>query len=112
MSAASYPDNLLCHREHDWARLQGDEATFGITWYAQDTLGEVVYFDPPGVGDEVTEGQPYAQIESVKSVSDLYAPLLGEVVQVNDALASAPRECHRGPLRAELAGESEAVGSV
>jgi glycine cleavage system H protein len=83
----SYPSDLRYHPEHDWARVDGDTATFGITWYAQDTLNEIVFFDPPGVGDRVTKDQPYAQIESIKAVSDVYAPLSGEVVEVNAALA-------------------------
>jgi glycine cleavage system H protein len=94
---ANYPTDLRYHQEHGWASVRGDDATFGITWYAQDTLGEIVYFDPPGVGDQVTKDQPYAQIESVKSVSDLYAPLSGEIVQVNDALASAPGKVNEDP---------------
>jgi glycine cleavage system H protein len=87
MADESYPADLRYHPEHDWARVDGDTATFGITWYAQDTLNEIVYFDPPRVGDRVTKDQPYAQIESVKAVSDVYAPLSGEVVEVNPALA-------------------------
>jgi glycine cleavage system H protein len=83
--------------EHDWARVQGDEATFGITWHAQETLQEVVYFDPPGVGTKVTRDQPYAQLESVKTVSDLYAPLSGEIIGVNDALNSAPETVNEDP---------------
>ena len=86
MADESYPADLRYHPEHDWARIDGDTATFGITWYAQDTLNEIVYFDPPRVGDRVTKDQPYAQIESVKAVSDVYAPLTGEVVEVNPAL--------------------------
>jgi glycine cleavage system H protein len=79
MAAASYPGDLRYHPEHDWARVAGDEATFGITWYAQDSLGEIAFFEPPSVGDQVTKDQPYAQIESVKAVSDVYAPLSGEI---------------------------------
>ncbi len=84
MADASYPDDLLYHPEHDWARIDGDVATFGITWYAQDALGEVVFFDPPEVGSTVTAGESYAEVESVKAVSDVIAPLSGEIVEVND----------------------------
>ncbi len=74
---ASYPEDLKYHPEHDWARVDGDEATFGITWYAQDALGEVVFFDPPEVGTQLTKDQVYAEVESVKAVSDVFAPLSG-----------------------------------
>ena len=87
MAEETYPPDLKYHPEHDWARLDGDEATFGITWYAQDALGEVVFFDPPDVGSTVTANQSYAEVESVKAVSDVFAPLSGEVVAVNEALA-------------------------
>jgi glycine cleavage system H protein len=86
----SYPDDLRYHREHDWVRLDGDEATFGITWYAQDALGEVVYFEPPAVGDRITADSPYGELESVKAVSDVIAPLSGEVTAVNDAVVETP----------------------
>jgi glycine cleavage system H protein len=86
MADASYPDDLLYHAEHDWVRLDGDTATFGITWFAQDALGEVVFFDPPEVGSTVTKGESYAEVESVKAVSDVIAPLSGEIVEVNTAL--------------------------
>jgi len=95
MAEASYPDDLLYHLEHDWARLDPDEpdvATFGITWFAQDALGEVVFFDPPEVGSSVTADEFYAEVESVKAVSDVIAPLSGEIVEVNVALADKP-EC-------------------
>ena len=111
---ANYPTDLRYHSEHGWARVQGDEATFGITWYAQDTLQEVVYFDPPGVGNEVTKDQPYAQIESVKMVSDLYASLSGKIIGVNDVLAGAPETVNedaygRGWLvKVKLSNPSEA----
>jgi glycine cleavage system H protein len=85
--AESYPPELRYHKQHDWARVDGDTATFGITWYAQDSLQEITYFDPPQVGARVTKDQPYAEIESVKTVSDVYAPLSGEVVEVNATLA-------------------------
>ncbi len=97
MAAASYPDDLRYHPEHLWARVQGDEATFGITWHAQDELGEVVFVEQPKVGDEVTKDQPYAEIESVKSVSDLIAPLSGQIVRINDKLTSAPATVNEDP---------------
>ena len=87
MADDSYPPELRYHREHGWARVDGGTATFGITWFAQDNLQEVAFFDPPHVGAHVTKDQPYAEIESVKTVSDVYAPLSGEVVEVNTALA-------------------------
>ncbi len=92
MADASYPDDLKYHAEHDWARIDGDTATFGITWYAQDQLGEVVFFDPPDVGSTVTKDQPYAEVESVKAVSDVVAPLSGEIVEVNEALKDSPEQ--------------------
>jgi glycine cleavage system H protein len=91
MAEASYPDDLLYHAEHDWARLEGsDEATLGITWYAQDALGEVVFFDPPAVGTTLSKDAPYAEVESVKAVSDVVAPLSGEIVAVNETLPDNP----------------------
>jgi glycine cleavage system H protein len=95
----SYPDELLYHPEHDWARIDdGDgEATLGITWYAQDTLGEVVFFEAPALGATLTQGAPYAEIESVKAVSDVVAPLSGEIVAVNDALAEQPQLINDDP---------------
>jgi glycine cleavage system H protein len=92
-----YPDDLLYHPEHDWARIDGDVATFGITWYAQDSLGEVVFFDPPEVGTAVRAGESYAEVESVKAVSDVIAPLSGEIVEVNDALGDAPEKINEDP---------------
>jgi glycine cleavage system H protein len=97
MADADYPEELLYHAEHDWARLEGEEATFGITWHAQDALGEVVFFDPPEVGTSVTRDEAYAEVESVKAVSDVIAPLSGEVVAVNDALADAPERINEDP---------------
>ena len=94
---ADYPKDLLYHPEHDWARIDGDVATFGITWYAQDSLGEVVFFDPPQVGAQVTQGESYAEVESVKAVSDVIAPLSGEIVEVNDALGDAPEKINDDP---------------
>ena len=97
MAEESYPEELLYHPEHDWVRFDGEEATFGITWYAQDTLGELVFFDPPEVGTAVTQNEPYAEIESVKAVSDVYAPLSGQVVAVNDALSADPQKVNEDP---------------
>ena len=93
----SYPADLLYHREHDWVRVEDGEATFGITWFAQDALGEVVFFDPPAVGAEVTQDEPYAEVESVKAVSDVIAPLSGEIVAVNDALGDQPGAVNEDP---------------
>ena len=86
MTEECYPQELRYHPQHDWARVNGETATFGITWFAQDNLQEVVYFEPPALGVHVTKDQPYAEVESVKAVSDVYAPLSGEVVEVNTAL--------------------------
>ncbi len=97
MTDASYPEDLLYHPEHDWARMEGDSATFGITWYAQDSLGEVVFYDPPEVGATVTKDAPYAEVESVKAVSDVIAPLSGEIVEVNRDLADAPERINEDP---------------
>jgi glycine cleavage system H protein len=94
---ADYPEDLRYHAEHDWARIDGDTATFGITWYAQDTLGEVVFFDPPTVGSTVTKDESYAEIESVKAVSDVVAPLSGEIVEVNAALGDEPGTVNSDP---------------
>jgi glycine cleavage system H protein len=93
----SYPDGLLYHAEHDWARLDGEEAVFGITWYAQDQLGEVVFFEPPEVGAQVKAGAAYAEVESVKAVSDVFAPLSGEVTQVNETLTDKPETINDDP---------------
>ena len=92
MAEASYPDDLKYHTEHDWARIEGDTATLGITWYAQDQLGEVVFFDPPAVGTTIAKDSPYAEVESVKAVSDVIAPVSGEIVEVNEALKDAPEQ--------------------
>jgi glycine cleavage system H protein len=97
MADASYPDELLYHPEHDWVRLDGDTATFGITWFAQDALGEVVFFDPPEVGSTVTKDESYAEVESVKAVSDVIAPLSGEIIEVNDALGDSPDAINDDP---------------
>ena len=97
MADASYPDDLRYHPEHDWVRLEGGTAVFGITWFAQDALGEVVFFDPPEVGSSVTKGEPYAEVESVKAVSDVIAPMSGEVTEVNDALTDSPEQINEDP---------------
>ena len=97
MADASYPSDLLYHPEHDWARLDGETATLGITWYAQDALGELVFFDPPAIGTQVSKDQSYAEVESVKAVSDVIAPLSGEVVEVNEALADTPETVNEDP---------------
>jgi glycine cleavage system H protein len=109
----SYPDELLYHPEHDWARVEGDSATFGITWYAQDSLGEVVFFDPPDEGIALTKDTPYAEVESVKAVSEVYAPLSGEVTDVNTEVADSPEKINGDPygegwlVKVKLADPSE-----
>src|SRR5579863_2177976 len=114
MADASYPDDLKYHQEHDWARIEGDEATFGITWYAQDTLGEVVFFAPPAVGATLTKGEHYTEVESVKAVSDVIAPLSGEVIAVNSELSENPQTINEDPygdgwlVRVKLSDPSEA----
>jgi glycine cleavage system H protein len=97
VAEASYPEDLLYHAEHDWARVDGEQATLGITWYAQDALGEVVFFEPPAVGASVSKDEPYAEVESVKAVSDVIAPLSGEIVAVNEALAEDPHAINEDP---------------
>jgi glycine cleavage system H protein len=100
LAEASYPSDLKYHPEHDWARVEGDIATLGITWYAQEQLGEVVFFDPPAVGAEVSKDQPYAEVESVKAVSDVVAPLSGEITEVNETLSDAPEQINDDPYGA------------
>ncbi len=97
MADASYPEDLLYHPEHDWAKIEDDVATFGVTWFAQDALGEVVYFDPPEVGTTVTKDEPYAEVESVKAVSDVFAPLSGEIIEVNTSLGDSPETINSDP---------------
>ena len=117
---ASYPDDLLYHPEHDWARIDPDDpdpthpiAVLGITWYAQDALGEVVFFEAPALGTTVSKDEPYAEVESVKAVSDVIAPLSGEIVAVNEALADAPDAINHDPygegwlVKVRLADPSE-----
>ena len=97
MAEASYPEDLLYHPEHDWARVDGDEATLGITWFAQDALGEVVFFDPPSVGTKLSKDAPYTEVESVKAVSEVIAPLSGEIIEVNEALGDDPSTINADP---------------
>jgi glycine cleavage system H protein len=97
VSDPSYPEDLLYHPEHDWARIDGEEATFGITWFAQDSLGEVVFFEAPKVGSTVSKDAAYTEVESVKAVSDVISPLSGEIVAVNDALADSPEAINEDP---------------
>ncbi|MDX6704900.1 MAG: glycine cleavage system protein [Solirubrobacteraceae bacterium] len=114
MADASYPEELLYHPDHDWARVDGDIATFGITWFAQSELGEVVFFDPPEVGTSVEANEFYAEVESVKAVSDVVAPLSGEIVEVNTALADNPEAINEDPygagwmVKVKLADKGEA----
>lgn len=114
MAEASYPKDLKYHPEHDWARIEGGEATLGITWYAQDSLGEVVFFEGPEIGSEVSKDQPYAEVESVKAVSDVVAPVSGEVIAVNESLADAPEAINADPyetgwlIKVRLSDPSEA----
>jgi glycine cleavage system H protein len=96
----SYPNDLLYHPEHDWARLdraRPGEATFGITWYAQDSLGEVISFEAPKVGNQIRKDAPYTEVESVKAVSDIVAPLSGEIIAVNDLLGDSPDTINDDP---------------
>ena len=109
----SYPEGLLYHPEHDWVRLDGEQGTCGITWFAQDSLGEVVFFDPPSVGTQLRKDEPYAEVESVKAVSDVIAPVSGEIIAVNDALADEPGAVNQDPygegwmVRVRLSDPSE-----
>ena len=93
----SYPGDLKYHSEHDWARIEGDTATIGITWYAQDALGELVHFEPPEQGGSLAKDESYGEVESVKAVSDLISPLSGEVVEVNQAVVEAPGTVNEDP---------------
>ena len=113
-AAESYPDDLRYHPEHDWARVDGGEATLGITWFAQDALGELVHFEAPEEGATLTKDQGYAEVESVKAVSDVIAPLSGEVLEVNRAVADAPETVNDDPygegwlVRVRLTNPAEA----
>ena len=100
MAEGTYPDDLRYHPEHDWARIEGEEATFGITWYAQDSLGEVVFFEAPTIGATVSKDQSYTEVESVKAVSDVVAPLSGEIVAVNEQLSDSPETINEDPYGA------------
>jgi glycine cleavage system H protein len=116
LAEETYPEELKYHPEHDWARIEGSEATFGITWYAQDALGEVVFYEPPEVGAEVSKDKPYAEVESVKAVSDVYAPLSGEITAVNETLSDSPEQINEDPygegwmVKVKLSDPSEADG--
>jgi len=115
-AAESYPDDLRYHPDHDWARLEGDEAVLGITWFAADSLGELVHFEAPEVGATVSKDQSYGEVESVKAVSDVVAPLSGEVLEVNSAVVDAPETVNDDPygsgwlIRIRLSDASEADG--
>jgi glycine cleavage system H protein len=97
LSDATYPDDLRYHDEHDWVRIEGEQATFGITWFAQDSLGEVVFFDPPEVGTAIVKDSTYAEVESVKAVSEVIAPMSGEVTEVNEGLGDTPEKINEDP---------------
>jgi glycine cleavage system H protein len=96
-ASESYPDDLKYHKEHDWARIEGDEAVLGITWFAQDALGELVHYEPPNEGDTVAKDSPYGEVESVKAVSDVIAPLSGEIVGVNQKVVDEPETVNHDP---------------
>lgn len=116
-AAESYPDDLKYHAEHDWARVEGDEAVLGITWFAQDSLGELVHFEAPEAGATVTKDRSYGEVESVKAVSDVISPLSGEVLEVNQAVVDAPETVNEDPygegwlirIRMSDAGEVESL---
>ena len=97
MAEGVYPDDLRYHREHDWVRLDGDEAVFGITWYAQDSLGELVHYEPPDEGAEISKGSSYGEVESVKAVSDVIAPLSGVIIEVNQKAVDEPETVNEDP---------------
>jgi glycine cleavage system H protein len=113
MADETYPDDLRYHPEHDWVRVEGDEAVIGITWYAQDALGEVVYYDPPAIGANIVKDEPYGELESVKAVSDIIAPASGEVVAVNAIMGDTPETVNNDPygdgwlIRVRLTDPSE-----
>ena len=115
-----YPDELRYHPEHDWAQIDGDEAVLGITWYAQDALGELVHFEAPQVGATLTKDQAYAEVESVKAVSDVIAPLSGEVLAVNEKAVDEPETINEDPygegwlvrIRLSDAGEADGLMDV
>jgi glycine cleavage system H protein len=113
----SYPDDLLYNHEHDWARIDGDEAVLGVSWFAVDSLGELVHYEPPEVGDRISKGGSYGEVESVKAVSELIAPLSGEVLEVNEAVVDAPETVNADPygsgwlirIRLSDPGEAESL---
>jgi glycine cleavage system H protein len=113
-ASESYPDDLRYHKEHDWARIEGDEAVLGITWFAQDALGELVHYEPPNEGDTISRDAAYGEVESVKAVSDVVAPLSGEVLEVNAKVVNEPETVNEDPygdgwlIRIRLGDPSEA----
>ena len=115
-AAESYPDDLKYHPEHDWARIEGDEAVLGITWFAADALGELVHFEPPAAGATLTKDASYGEVESVKAVSDVIAPLSGEILAVNQTVVDAPETVNEDPygegwlVRIRLSDPSEVDG--
>ena len=115
-ASESYPEELLYNAEHDWARIEGDEAVLGITWFAADSLGELVHYEPPAPGTSVEKGSSYGEVESVKAVSELISPLSGEVLEVNEKVADAPETVNADPygegwlIRIRLADPSERDG--
>ena len=119
-AAETYPDDLKYHPEHDWVRVDGDEATLGITWFAQDALGELVHFEPPEEGSQVTKDSSYGEVESVKAVSEVIAPLSGEVVEVNRRVVDEPEIVNDDPygegwlvrIRLEDTGEADSLLDV
>jgi len=119
-ASESYPDDLKYHKEHDWARIEGDEAVLGITWFAQDALGELVHYEPPNEGDTISRDAAYGEVESVKAVSDVVAPLSGEVLEVNAKVVDEPETVNEDPygagwlvrIRLSDAGETDALLDV
>jgi len=119
-ASESYPDELLYHSEHDWARIEGDEATLGVTWFAQDALGELVHYEAPDIGSTVAKDTSYGEVESVKAVSDLISPLSGEVLEVNQKVVDAPETVNEDPygdgwlirIRMSSAGERDQLLSA
>jgi glycine cleavage system H protein len=119
-ASESYPDDLRYHKEHDWARIDGDEAVLGITWFAQDALGELVHYEPPSEGDTISKDSPYGEVESVKAVSDVIAPLSGEVLEVNQKVVAEPETVNGDPygegwlvrIRLTDAGEADSLLDV
>ena len=117
MAEESYPDDLRYHEEHDWARIDGDVATLGITWYAQDALGEIVHYEPPEAGSSIAKDESYGEVESVKAVSEVVAPLSGEVLEVNTKVVEEPETINEDPygegwlirIRLSEAAETEAL---